>query len=81
MDRLLLLDAVRQLEILGSGGGSFARSQGVSQFNALLRVAKDHHPDRGDIQSLQSFQQLDFAARRQYGHGERGRGHGYSANR
>ena len=71
MDRLLLLDAVRQLEILGSGGGSFARSQGVSQFNALLRVAKDHHPDRGDIQSLQSFQQLDFAARRQYGHGER----------
>lgn len=57
---MLLLDAVRQLELLGPGVGTFARAQAVKQFNALLREAKTQHPTRHDIQALEPFSDTDY---------------------
>jgi hypothetical protein len=58
MDRLLLLDAVRQLEQLGAGTGTSARAQGVRQFNSLLQEAKDQFVGRFDVQALEPFQHV-----------------------
>lgn len=58
MDKILLLDAVRKLNELGSGYEFFAASQAVSQYNALLAAAKTEYQDRPDIQSLQRLQDL-----------------------
>lgn len=66
MDRLLLLDAVRQLEGFGTGKGTFARAQGVRQFNALLQEAKAQFPGRHDIQALESFSGVDHIDRDVY---------------
>lgn len=55
MDRLLLLDAIRQLEQLGPGPGTYARVQAVKQFNALLMDAKEQYIGRHDLQALQAF--------------------------
>jgi hypothetical protein len=55
MDRLLLLDAVRQLEELGTGEGLYAWSQGVRQFNSLLKDAKAQLAGRHDILALEPF--------------------------
>jgi hypothetical protein len=60
MDRVLLLDAVRQLETLASGSGTFARSQGVRQFNALLANAKAAYPDRVDMQAIEGFEDTAY---------------------
>lgn len=53
MDKALLLDAVRQLDVLGSKGSDiFAREQAVRQFNALLEQAKSFYPNRPDINAI-----------------------------
>ncbi|HYV04277.1 MAG TPA: hypothetical protein VFB82_06820 [Blastocatellia bacterium] len=62
MDRLLLLDAARQLEELGTGTGTYARAQGVRQFNALLTEAKTQFAGRYDIQALEPFQDVDLVS-------------------
>lgn len=61
MDRVLLLDAVRQLETVGGGSGVHALPQAVRQFNALLTVAKEFYPERPDIQVLEEFKYQDSA--------------------
>jgi len=55
----LLADAVRQLDAVGAGSGTFAKAQGVRQFNALLSVAKELYPERLDGQSLEAFDRVE----------------------
>ncbi|HUS11112.1 MAG TPA: hypothetical protein VMZ30_11665 [Pyrinomonadaceae bacterium] len=66
LDRLLLLDAVRQLEEFGTGSGVSAPSQGVRQFNALLQDAKTEFAGRHDIQALTPFVSVDLVDRDVY---------------
>jgi hypothetical protein len=63
MDRLLLLDAVRNLEEIGTGQGAFAWCHGVAQFNALLEDAKLQLAGRHDIQALQPFETVNNVLR------------------
>jgi len=59
MDRVTLRDAVLQLQAQQSST-SFtftASEQAVRQYNALLITAKEHYPDRPDIQSLAGYQE------------------------
>lgn len=63
MDRMLLLDAVRQLEQLGAGTGTYARAQAVRQFNSLLQEAKDQFAGRHDVQALEPFQRVEIVDR------------------
>src|SRR5215216_331196 len=63
MDRLLLLDAVRQLEEIGTGQGVYAWAQGVRQFNMLLEDAKSQLAGRHDIQALEAFEDVDHLSR------------------
>ena len=63
LDRLLLVDAVRQLEQLGTGSGNFASEQGVRQFNALLDEAKTQFHGRHDVQALSQFERTTHVDR------------------
>jgi len=63
MDRLLLLDAVRNLEAMGTGQGAFAWQHGVAQFNALLADAKLQLAGRHDIQALRPFETVNIVSR------------------
>lgn len=55
MDRVTLRDAVNQLQSITTSkyNSSYAYTQAVYQFNALLSEAKSLYPDRADIQALQ----------------------------
>lgn len=58
MDRVLLRDAVRQLETSPRSviGSSFASGQAVEQFDGLLDAAKKLYPERADIQSIKPLE-------------------------
>ena len=59
MGRVLLLDAVRQLETSLGDDERLARPQAVSQFNALLEVTKSHYPHRADIQAISAYSNIN----------------------
>jgi hypothetical protein len=59
MDKILLINAARQLNNSDMSGGSQARPQAVRQFNALLLHAKQLHPSRPDIESLEPFDHVN----------------------
>jgi len=56
MDRKLLADAVGQLdELCRREQESYAGSQAIAQFDALLGVAHDLYPSRVDIKAISSY--------------------------
>lgn len=62
MDRLLIADAVRKLELLGPGDSNYASPSAVAQFNALLCESKRAFLDRPDIQAIHEFERVDRVA-------------------
>lgn len=56
MDKVLLLDAARQLDMQIGVGSTFALPQAVRQFNALLGTAKALHPSRWDILAIAEYE-------------------------
>lgn len=62
MDRALLRDLVHQLETLSRPfpGQSDTPLQAISQFNALLKVAKFLYPNRADIQALKDYERVSY---------------------
>ena len=60
MDKTLLINAARQLNDSDMSDGNGARPQAIRQFNALLLNAKELHPSRPDIESLEPFDNTRF---------------------
>jgi len=60
VDKVLLLDAVRQLDTLVGVGQQFALPQAVRQFNALLQHAKSLYPSRPDIVAIGSYADVAY---------------------
>jgi hypothetical protein len=60
MDKTLLINASRQLNDSDMSDGNGARPQAIRQFNALLLNAKELHPSRPDIESLEPFDDTHF---------------------
>jgi hypothetical protein len=56
MDKVLLLDAMRRLDVQIGVGSTFALPQAVRQFNALLETAKTLYPSRPDIVSMEVYE-------------------------